>query len=118
MSTTTASGGASPWFNVINQFGLGMADRLSESVQAFADAKLDQELSRHTMYQSELDRSKNQEAQAAAAPDKGKDSDGATITESDVITLAGVDVERSTLQKVGIGLGVAGIAMLGYKALK
>lgn len=107
-----------PWFSGLNQLGMGLADSLTEGVNLWASNKIQKEVSRYTTTQTARDASANQEAQAAAAPTKGKDADGATIAETDAVTVAGLSVKRQTLKYAGISVGVLLLAGLGYKALK
>ena len=107
------------WFEPLQTLGVGLADTLNESVQIYARGKLDKELSRYTTTQSQLDASKNQEAQAAAAPDKGRDSDGAPLTESqDVITVGGLSIKNQTLKYAGVGFAALALGLIAYKAVK
>lgn len=103
-----------PWYQSILDFGGAIADRAGE----YASIKLEQEMARHRAKTEELrnrEASTNKDLQDSLAPVKGKDADGATLTET--VNFAGQSFNKSTLKTAGFVLGGVLLAGLAYKAV-
>lgn len=103
---------ASPWYAGLQNAGIALADRLSESVVAVAGQKINKELARHTM--TNLDSSLDQNVNAKNEAVKGQDSDGGTLT-NDFVEVGGMKIKSQTVKYIG---GASAVLLLGLIALK
>jgi hypothetical protein len=107
-----------PWWAPLGTLGSGLADRLSESAQVYAQRKINKELDINPLQTlTTKDASKAQNVQAANAPIKGKDSDGSTLS-ADVVTFGGVEMQMTMVKKAGIAAAALLALAVGYKTLK